>query len=89
MFPLKFFTTRNQTAQVPRFDEENREPCENHGLSRNCNHQKGFATDVHCSKDGKDGKNGESQDTCLCGLTMLSRNKAKVRLISPVEIRGS
>ena len=55
-----------------------KEPCENHGLSRNCNHQKGFATDVHCSKDGKDGKNGESQDTCLCGLTMLSRNKARV-----------
>ena len=46
----------NQTAQVPRFDEENREPCENHGLSRNCNHQKGFATNVHCPGDGKDGK---------------------------------
>ena len=56
LFPLKFFTTRNQTAQVPRFDEENREPCENHGLSRNCNHQKGFATNVHCPGDGKDGK---------------------------------
>ena len=41
---------------MPRFDEENREPCENHGLSRNCNHQKGFATNVHCPGDGKDGK---------------------------------
>lgn len=56
LFPLKFFTIRNQTAQVPRFDGENREPCENHGLSRNCNHQKGFATNVHCPEDGKDGK---------------------------------
>ena len=46
----------NQIAQVPHYDGENREPCENHGLSRNCNHQKGFATNVHCPGDGKDGK---------------------------------
>ena len=78
----------NQIAQVPHYDGENREPCENHGLSRNCNHHKSSANHVHCQhKTGRTAKTVKVRIPASANWQCFRGIKPESALIRPTPVR--